>query len=85
MSMADDLVATLAAGALPVRRLRPPLRRAALWLAFAAAIVAAFAAAHPLRDDILHCLRQPLWLFMTGMALATGVLDRKSTRLNSSH
>jgi hypothetical protein len=41
----NELISALAGGLRPVRRLRPPLRRAALWLLFAA-LLAAWPVAH---------------------------------------
>lgn len=69
-----DLIDALVEGATPVRRLRPPLVRASLWLLFAALVLALIGIAHGLRPDILACVRQPR--FVIGMlgALATGVL-----------
>jgi len=69
-----DLIESLVAGAKPVRRLRPPAVRAALWLLFALAIVALLAISHGLRPDLGARLSQPL--FVTGLAasLLTGVL-----------
>jgi len=69
-----DLIDTLVDCAIPVRRLRPPLVRAALWLLIAALVLMVLAVAHGVRPDLVERLRQPL--FAVGMfgALATGVL-----------
>jgi len=69
-----DLIESLVAGAKPVRRLRPPAVRAALWLLFALAIVSLLAVSHGLRPDLGARLGEPL--FVTGLAasLVTGVL-----------
>jgi hypothetical protein len=69
-----DLIDTLVDCATPVRRLRPPLVRAALWLAFAALVLATIAVAQGIRPDLSERLRQPV--FVIGMlgALATAVL-----------
>jgi hypothetical protein len=69
-----DLIESLVARAKPVRRLRPPAARAALWLLFAAAIVSLLAVSHGLRPDLGARLGQPL--FVTGLAasLLTSVL-----------
>jgi len=69
-----DLIESLVAGAKPVRRLRPPAARAALWLLFALAIVSLLAVSHGLRPDLGARLGQ--LLFVTGLAasLLTGVL-----------
>lgn len=74
MITTPDLIESLVAGAKPVRRLRPPAARAALWLLFAAAIVSLLAVSHGLRPDLGARLGQPL--FATGLAasLLTGVL-----------
>jgi len=68
-----DLIDTLVQDATPVRRLRPPLVRAGLWLAFAAIVLGLIAIAHGLRPDFSDCMRRPL--FVVGMlgALATGI------------
>jgi hypothetical protein len=69
-----ELIDTLVNCATPVRRLRPPLVRAGLWLLFAVLVLALIAVAHGVRPDIAERLRQPV--FVTGMlgALATGIL-----------
>jgi hypothetical protein len=69
-----DLIESLAANAAPVRRLRPPLARAALWLALAIAILVLLAIGRGVRPDIADRLRQ--WVFLVGLAAAllTGVL-----------
>ena len=74
MTRTPDLIEALVECATPVRRLRPPLTRAALWLLFAALVLGLFAIAHGLRPDLGDRLRQPL--FDIGMfgALATGIL-----------
>ncbi len=74
MTRTDELIDTLVTDAAPVRRLRPPLVRAALWLAFAALLVALIAAGHGIRPDILPRLRQPALALTVGAALATGIL-----------
>ena len=74
MITTPDLIESLVAGAKPVRRLRPPAARAALWLLLAAAIVSLLAISHGLRPDLGARLGQPL--FVTGLAasLLTGAL-----------
>jgi len=68
-----DLIDALVETAAPVRRLRPPIIRAGLWLAFAAIVLGLIAIAHGLRPDFSDRVRQPL--FVLGMlgALATGI------------
>ena len=74
MITTPDLIESLVARAKPVRRLRPPAARAALWLLFAAVIVSLLAISHGLRPDLGARLGQPL--FVTGLAasLLTGAL-----------
>jgi hypothetical protein len=69
-----DLIDALVETATPVRRLRPPIVRAGLWLAFAAIVLGLIAIAHGLRPDFSDRVRQPL--FVLGMlgALATSIL-----------
>jgi hypothetical protein len=69
-----DLIDALVETAAPVRRLRPPIVRAGLWLAFAAAVLCLIAIAHGVRPDFSDRVRQPL--FVLGMlgALATSIL-----------
>jgi hypothetical protein len=69
-----ELIDALVECATPVRRLRPPLVRAGLWLLLAALVLGLIAIAHGVRPDLAEQLRQPL--FVTGMvgALATGIL-----------
>jgi len=68
-----DLIDALVETATPVRRLRPPIVRAGLWLAFAATVLCLIAIAHGVRPDFSDRLRQPL--FVLGMlgALATSI------------
>jgi len=70
----SDLIDSLARSATPVKRLRPPFVRAAVWLLLAAAVLALLALAHGLRPDLPARLRQDQ--FVTGIAatLATAVL-----------
>jgi hypothetical protein len=69
-----DLIDALVETATPVRRLRPPIVRAGLWLAFAAIVLGLIAIAHGVRPDFSDRVRQPL--FVLGMlgALATSIL-----------
>jgi hypothetical protein len=69
-----DLIDALVECATPVRRLRPPLVRAALWLAFAGLVLALLAIGHGVRTDLVECLRQPVFVASIAAALATGVL-----------
>jgi hypothetical protein len=69
-----DLIDSLVEAATPVRRLRPPLIRAALWLLLAAIVMGLLAVAHGLRSDIAMRLQQPV--FVVGMVgtVATAIL-----------
>jgi hypothetical protein len=66
----DDLVERAA----PVRRLRPPLMRALLWLAFAAAVCALVAIWQGLRPDLALRFDEPMFVLGFAAALATGIL-----------
>lgn len=74
MTKTPDLIDTLVECAVPVRRLRPPLVRAASWLFLAVLVLVLIAIAHGIRPDIAERLRQPV--FVVGMlgALVTGAL-----------
>lgn len=74
MTRTDELIDSLVERAAPVRRLRPPLVRAALWLAFAGLLIAAIAAWCGMRPDFMAHLRQPAFAATIGAALATGIL-----------
>jgi hypothetical protein len=78
-----DLIDKLAADATPVRRLRPPLARAAIWLGVALLVLALLAIGHGVRSDIEQRLQQPT--FVTGLAASalTGVLAAVSAFLIS--
>ena len=74
MIKTPDLIASLAANATPVRRLRPPMMRAACWLLLAAVVLALLAVNQGIRPDLVQRLQEPA--FAAGMAasLLTGVL-----------
>lgn len=74
MTTTPELIETLVACATPVRRLRPPLLRAGLWLLFAALLLTLIGVAHGLRPDILRCLQQPRFVIAMFGAFATGIL-----------
>jgi hypothetical protein len=69
-----DLIDALVECATPVRRLRPPLARGALWLALAAFILALLAIGHGVRADLAERLHQPVFVVSIAAALATGAL-----------
>jgi hypothetical protein len=68
--MIDGLVRDAA----PVRRLRRPVLRSALWLGAALLVVATAALLHGLRPDITAHLTGSGFLVPFGLALATGIL-----------
>jgi hypothetical protein len=70
----EELIDTLADRAAPVRRLRPPLVRAALWLAFAGVLIALIAAGQGIRADFIEHLQRPAFAVTIAAALATGIL-----------
>ncbi len=74
MTPTRELIDTLVECATPVRRLRPPLVRAMLWLAFAGLVIALIAMGHGLRPDLTLSLLQPAFAITTAAALATGTL-----------
>jgi hypothetical protein len=69
-----EIIDTLVERAEPVRRLRPPLVRAGLWLALAAVILALLAIGHGVRTDLALHLREPHFALSMAAALATGIL-----------
>jgi hypothetical protein len=69
-----ELIDTLVERATPVRRLRPPVVRAALWLAFAGFVLALIAVGHGVRADLMERLDEPRFVVSIGGALATGIL-----------
>jgi hypothetical protein len=69
-----DLIEALVDGATPVRRLRRPLVRAALWLLLAGLVLGLIVTGHGLRPDIAERLRQPVFVLSMMAALITGIL-----------
>jgi hypothetical protein len=69
-----ELIDMLCADAKPVRRLRPPLVRAALWLLFAGLVLLALAALQGTRPDLAERLREPSFTAALAGSLLTGVL-----------
>jgi len=70
----SDLIDLLAGSVTPVRRLRPPFLRAALWLSLAAGVLGLLCIAHGLRTDISLRLREPVFVASMIGALATAIL-----------
>jgi hypothetical protein len=70
-----ELIDALVKSATPVRRLRPPWVRAALWLLMAAAILMLLAVTHGgVRPDLSAKLHQHVFVAGMAFALATGIL-----------
>ena len=74
MTTTPDLINSLVANATPVRRLRPPLTRAALWLLFAAFILVLLGLTHGVRPDLAERLQQPTFAIGIAASLLTGIL-----------
>ncbi len=74
-----DLIQSLAANVTPVRRLRPPLLRAGLWLLLAAVIMGLLTVSHGLRPQFAERMQDVT--FATGMfaSLLTGVFASIAT------
>lgn len=77
------LIDQLVANALPVRRLRPPLVRALLWLSFAAFVLALLMVGHGVRPDLQQ--RAGEWPFVVAIcaSLLTGVLAAVASFMTS--
>ena len=71
MTTTLDLIELLATQAMPVRRLRPPLRRALCWLALATAFAALLSFYHGLRPDLSSRLQEPSFVVQLGASLLT--------------
>ena len=69
-----ELIDALAHNLTPVKRLRPPLERAAGWMLVAAAVVALVGIAHGVRSDLAQQLARPAYLVVIAASLGTGVL-----------
>lgn len=74
MITTPQLIALLATSARPVRRLPPPLLRAAFWLLLAALVFALLAAGHGVRQDFAQRIAQPIFVVGFTASLVTGVL-----------
>ncbi len=73
MVTTPELIDRLCAGATPVRRLRPPLVRASLWLLFAGLVVVALVVLRGTRPDLAEHLRQPAFVTALAGSLLTAV------------
>ncbi len=74
MVTTPELIDQLCADAKPVRRLWPPLLRAALWVLFAALVLLALAALLGPRADLAARLREPTFTLALAGSLLTGLL-----------
>ena len=79
MITTPDLIEALAANLAPVRRLRPPVTRAACWLLLAALVLALLAVSQGIRPDLAQRLREPTFILGMSGALLTGVLAAVAT------
>lgn len=70
----EDLVSAMAREMGPVKRLRPPIQRAALWLGFSALVIAAVVVVSGPRDDLAERLSQPWEMAQLIAALLTAGL-----------
>jgi hypothetical protein len=69
-----DLIASLAANVTPVRRLRPPVMRAACWLLLAAVVLTLLAVNQGIRPDLVQRLQEPAFAVTMAASFLTGVL-----------
>lgn len=74
MIRTPDLIASLAANLTPVRRLRPPVTRAACWLLLASLVLALLAISQGIRPDLVQRLQDPAFAIGMAASLLTGVL-----------
>ncbi len=74
MRSTSNLIDSLVADAAPVRRLHPPMVRAAGWLLLAVLILVLAAAHHGVRPDLAAQLAQPVFVTGVAAAMLTGVL-----------
>lgn len=74
MIATPDLIESLSKNLKPVRRLRPPVTRAACWLLLAALVVALLAVSQGIRPDLAQRLHDPVFAAGLAGAALTGVL-----------
>lgn len=74
MPTTQELIRQLVDDARPVRRLRPPLLRAGIWVALASILLTIVAAAIGIRPDLNEKLRDPIFLTEVTSAALTGIL-----------
>lgn len=73
MIATPDLIETLARGATPVGRLRPPLVRALCWLSLAATVLGLLAISQGMRPDLWQRLPQSDFAIGMAASLLTGI------------
>ena len=73
MTSTPDLIAALSANLTPVRRLRPPLVRAILWLLLAALVLALIGMGHGLRPNLSLYLSNITFVVGLSASLLTGI------------
>ncbi len=74
MITTPDLIASLAARMMPVRRLRPPVFRACCWLLLAAIVLVLLAVNQGIRPDLAERLREPAFAARMLASILTAVL-----------
>lgn len=74
MVATTDLIERLVARACPVRRMRPPVARAAAWLLLAALVLVLVGTAQGVRPDIAERARLATFVIGMAAALVTGIL-----------
>ena len=79
MITTPTLINLLVANAPPVRRLRPPLVRALLWLLFAAFVLVLLVVGQGFRSDLALRIRDPFFVVSMGAALSTGIFAAIAT------
>jgi len=80
---AAEFIDALVASATPVRRRRPSVLRALLWLLLALVIIALLAVTHGVRSNLLDQLARPTFGLDISGALATGVLAAMAAFMTS--
>lgn len=71
MMRTEDLIARLAAQAAPVRPLRPPAARLAMWFALALPAVVLVVLSMGVREDLVQRLGEPMFVLRIAASLAT--------------
>jgi hypothetical protein len=74
MVTTPELIDRLSVSARPVRRLRPPLLRTALWLLLAGLVLLVLAVVHGARTDLVLRLHEPRFAAGLAGSLLTGIL-----------